>query len=337
MSEEPETEFALLFDPLSHDQKLHHLANVRHLMKRHGESFGDRAEVEIKLLKGDAELASILTADPPVIFPIFDEAKKAVTWPSEDWVADISDKPDLFLGEAIGWVISRGLPISTGEIADRWDDAERELFKRIDVAVRRAGLVVEGYPEGAPSNSHEPLPTGIWSRMNGGKKRDPAFSSIDGVVEERDDGGTVYVGGKTWHGVRLPTSFVLEHWPPRGTPTQQMKERQDDAGEWVLHDEEPDARQMEIDTSIPEGRPARRVLKKNETHAQTMERLAPGFAKLKELEAIWWSDPDNRPNYKGRRKYLMQRGIAKDDAEFVLRQADVSPAFRGEKGAPRKG
>ncbi len=104
-------------------------------------------------------------------------------------------------------MISRGSEIDTATLADQWDAKERSLFDALDAG----GVSVTGYRPGA--RIYEELPTGLWARMNKGGDSDPRFSPIDGS-EERENGGTVEIGQRTWEGVRLPMSFVLEHWPP---------------------------------------------------------------------------------------------------------------------------
>ncbi|WP_395449381.1 hypothetical protein ACHMW7_05775 [Aminobacter sp. UC22_36] len=120
----------------------------------------------------------------------------------------------MFLGEAIDWIICRGLPLPSQEFADRWDEAEQNLFAVLDTNV----VTVQGYPAPNMLRVYEDLPLGIWARMNRGGSGDPMFSSVDDS-EEREDGGSVFVGDQRWDGVRLPTTFVMRQWPtfPEGS------------------------------------------------------------------------------------------------------------------------
>ncbi|ODT22161.1 MAG: hypothetical protein ABS35_15510 [Kaistia sp. SCN 65-12] len=122
-------------------------------------------------------------------------------------LGEIRALPFLFLGQAIEWIAARGQPIEGEELAARWDEAECELFAQIDAT----GQEVQGYPSNGP-RIYEPLPGGIWARMNRGRTNDAAFSPVDDS-EEREDGGSVYIGDARWDGARLPTTFVLKHWP----------------------------------------------------------------------------------------------------------------------------
>ena len=127
----------------------------------------------------------------------------------ERTLAQIESQNFLFLGQIIEWIISLGQPVSSMVMVERWDDAERELFDFLDAG----SSDVQGYPAPDRPRVHESLPRGIWARMNKGGRDDPWFSPVDDS-EEREDGGSVYVGDQKWDGVRLPMNVVLNRWPP---------------------------------------------------------------------------------------------------------------------------
>ena len=141
----------------------------------------------------------------------------------------------LFLGEAVEWIISRGerVAYSLGDYRgqDPEGAAEQELFDRLDAASKPH---VEGYRFDQP-RSYESLPLGIWARMNRGGFNDPTFTPVDDV-EGRDDGGCVRFGDKQWNGVRLPTAFVLKHWPPTARQARKSSGRRP-AYAWPKFDE----------------------------------------------------------------------------------------------------
>jgi hypothetical protein len=135
----------------------------------------------------------------------------------------VMKKQHLFLGEAIRWIASRGAQVSSGDVAARWEEMERELFDAIDAAIATGAVVVEGVPEGAAA-IYEPLPTGIWATMNTKSAWDMADGYVPQFVEwdrDREIGGQVSIGQKVWNGVRLPSTFVLERWP-EAADTQPM-------------------------------------------------------------------------------------------------------------------
>ncbi|MCV0395921.1 MAG: hypothetical protein K5872_06655 [Rhizobiaceae bacterium] len=146
----------------------------------------------------------------PHLGPQRDQAKaerpksRLRSYPHQKRLDDALARPFLFLGEAIDWILSQGNEIETECACKNWDEAERKFFDQIDAD----GPKVTGYQA---DRVYRELPTGIWARMNKGGSRDPAFSPID-ESEEREDGGTVWVGDSMWEGVRVPTAFVLEHW-----------------------------------------------------------------------------------------------------------------------------
>lgn len=148
------------------------------------------------------------------------EESRPISYPRQISLESMKAKPFLFLGEVIEWIISREQPGSSADIAAKWDVAERELFDLLD-----AGTVdVQGYRAPDRPRIHESLPRGIWARMNKGGGDDPMFSPVDDS-EEREDGGSVFVADLRWDGVRLPTSFVLKHWPPSGESAEGPKAR----------------------------------------------------------------------------------------------------------------
>ncbi len=123
---------------------------------------------------------------------------------------DIEKGHFLFLGQAIFWIMSRGRLVKFNNADEEWGqytECAHELFRLIDYN----NPVVEGYPVGGGS-VYEQIPNGIWASIdlepNG--YNDPFFSPID---EKRDNGGSIYLGSKAWGSVRIPRSFVLEHWP----------------------------------------------------------------------------------------------------------------------------
>jgi hypothetical protein len=126
-----------------------------------------------------------------------------LTLPTEDELR--SQGPWIFLGQAIVWIICRGGLREPFSIAEGWENAERQLFD----ALSSGDFAAEGY---SSSRIEEPLPRGIWTRMNRGDPADPWFTPIDNV-EMREDGGTVTVGGQTWNGVRMPAQAVFDRWP----------------------------------------------------------------------------------------------------------------------------
>jgi len=131
---------------------------------------------------------------------------------------DIEKSHFLFLGQAIYWIMSRGLAITFVDADEEWrryTECAQELFNKIDEFRPR----IEGYQKGS-DGVNEKLPDGIWANMrmepvnvpNTMGKFFPIFSSID-PGKGREDGGHVMVGEEEWYGVRLLISFVLEHWP----------------------------------------------------------------------------------------------------------------------------
>ncbi|WP_353644220.1 hypothetical protein [Mesorhizobium sp. WSM2239] len=153
-------------------------------------------------------------------------------YPRELDLAEIKAQRFLFLGEAIEWIISRGKPSRSAVVAERWDAAERELFDFLDAE----SVDVQGYPAPNRPRIHETLPRGIWARMNKGNSDDPWFSPVDDS-EEREDGGSLYVGDLRWDGVRLPTSFVLKHWPPNRVEAQINRGGAPTKGDWPAIEE----------------------------------------------------------------------------------------------------
>ena len=120
------------------------------------------------------------------------------------------DKPYLYLGEAVIWIMSVSGVADTGEAAaGGWDKAERELFDQLSLD---ESAPVEGYRASDSSLSYRPVrrkKRNIWANMNKGGS---VFSQLD-EGEETQLGGTIYDGDKRWFGVRLPTSYVLKNWP----------------------------------------------------------------------------------------------------------------------------
>lgn len=123
---------------------------------------------------------------------------------------DIEKSHFLFLGQAIFWIMSRGKLVEFENANEEWDrytECAHELFQLIDYI----NPVVEGYPAGG-NTVYEPIPNGIWASIS--LKPDgynnPFFSPID---EKREDGGSIHIGNKAWGSVRIPRSFILEHWP----------------------------------------------------------------------------------------------------------------------------
>lgn len=113
----------------------------------------------------------------------------------------------MFLGQAAIWIMCRGEPCSDIMYNAQLDDAERELFRFLD----GGDVVVQGYPANGQSRIYENLPDGIWARMNGPDvNKDPQFNPID---DQREDGGTVWVGDHKWSGARLPAKAVFDRWP----------------------------------------------------------------------------------------------------------------------------
>ena len=134
------------------------------------------------------------------------------------WSLGVGNKSHLYLAEAIEWImIGREVDNTHDAASYGWDEAERELF---DTLSQDATAPVEGYRASDPSayRSLRWPDRDIWARMN--REGGCSFSPID-EGEKTARGGTVIDGHTTWHGVRLPTAYVLERWPrpKRNAPT----------------------------------------------------------------------------------------------------------------------
>ena len=72
------SEFDRLWEQLSHDQKINHRADVEHLTAKYGDKFGERFDIELRLLRGDQELAAVLNLipSPRHLLPSFNEQDK---------------------------------------------------------------------------------------------------------------------------------------------------------------------------------------------------------------------------------------------------------------------
>lgn len=185
------------------------ISNVE-LFRFHGRSFHPLAAVRhhwvfIEKAGMDANLGS---PEAQVEQPGFTETDRPVSYQRHTDLDVIQRQPFFFLGQAIEWAISRGQPVESSHVAERWDEAERELFDFLDTENAK----VEAYPVDGRPKVYEALPAGIWAKMNQGDDAGLVFSPLD-AAEQREDGGTVCVGERRWSGARLATNVVLAQWP----------------------------------------------------------------------------------------------------------------------------
>jgi hypothetical protein len=120
--------------------------------------------------------------------------------------SEVATRPFMYLGEVIQWIACRGAEMSSEEIANKWDIAERELFDLLATGA----IAAQGFLAPYSIQVYEDLPSGIWTMMNKGQSN-LTFSPLDDSIQ-RHDGGSINVGPNRWDGVRLPTAFVLKTW-----------------------------------------------------------------------------------------------------------------------------